>query len=43
MIYANVAIDKNRILNHLELIRRKRNVLDLLDANKDLPVSGRTY
>jgi MoaA/NifB/PqqE/SkfB family radical SAM enzyme len=36
MIYANVATDKNRILNHLELIRRKGNVLDSSDVNKDL-------
>jgi len=36
MIYANIATDKNRILNHLELIRKKRIVLDSPDANKGL-------
>lgn len=36
MSYVNVAIDKNRILNHLELIRKKRCVLDLSDASRDL-------
>ncbi len=36
MVYANVATDKNRILNHLELIRKKRCVLDSSDASKGL-------
>jgi|GEM_PF-3337368 len=36
MIYANVATDKNRILNHLELIKRKKNALDSSDANSSL-------
>lgn len=36
MVYANVATDKNRILNHLELIRKKRISLDSPDVNRGL-------
>ncbi|MEA3322738.1 MAG: radical SAM protein [Patescibacteria group bacterium] len=36
MVYVNVATDKNRILNHLKLIRKKREALDLLSANNNL-------
>ena len=36
MVYANVTTDKNRILNHLELIEKKRNALDSPGANKGL-------
>ena len=36
MVYKDVVIDKNRILNHLELIRKKRNALNLSDVNKVL-------
>lgn len=36
MVYANIATDKKRILNHLELIRKKRDVLNSPDVNKEL-------
>jgi len=36
MKYVNIASDRNRILNHLELIKKKRTALGSLDANKSL-------